>query len=229
MGREMPDSHDKSESQQNGFGGEYLTLNRTFDVDTIIDVGVAGGTPWLYNQYPTQNLILVEPLNEFPNLSDALRGRRYELYQCAAGSQSGEATIIVDQTRPSLSSLKTRTPLTHRASHQLEKRIVPMRRLDDILDDSAFPLKDLGLKIDTEGAELDVLKGAVRTLTHCKFVVCEVSIAKRFEDSYDYSEMIEFMSKQNFKVSQTLNFGVDRQNVVRLANILFEPIEALIV
>jgi FkbM family methyltransferase len=205
-------------------GGNEVEFPKYNDVETIIDVGVSGGTPWLYKRFPTQGLILVEPLNVVSELGDMLKGRNYEMYECAVGASEGEIVINFDVARPSLSSVLDRTELTSRDGHRLEKRTVQMRTLDSLISETSFPTEKIGLKIDTEGFELDVLKGSVKTLPKCEFVVCEASIEKRFEESYEFSDLILFMADNGFKLKKILRFAVDINNVVRMADVLFEPV-----
>ena len=207
-----------------GTGDGDVDLPDYSGIDTIIDIGVAGGTPWLYNQFPTQNLILVEPLNVFDTLPDSLKNRSYEIHECAAGAQEGVIEINYDRTRPSLSSVLERTALTKRENHIIEKKSVPVKPLDSIMQESKFSTRKLGLKIDTEGFELEILKGAKQTLKKCAFVVCEASIGKRFENSYDFSELVVFMADQGFTLKKMLRVTVNKDNSVKMADVLFEPV-----
>ena len=43
-------------------GVDDLILRSDYDIDTVVDVGVAGGTAWLYKRFPGLNLILIDPL-----------------------------------------------------------------------------------------------------------------------------------------------------------------------
>jgi len=45
--------------------------------------------------------------------------------------------------------------------------------LDTIVKENEFPLPDL-IKIDVQGAELDVLKGSSNTLSNCKYLIVEL-------------------------------------------------------
>jgi hypothetical protein len=78
------------------------------------------------------------------------------------------------------------------------------------------------LKVDTEGAELEALRGAQQSLPHIDYVIAEVSIAKRFEDSYAFEELIEFMFANNFRVYSFLTMKFPRQEQQqRFTDILF--------
>ncbi len=203
-------------------GGSAGELPAHINADVIIDVGVAGGTPWLYERFPHAKLVLIEPLNVVESLSNNLQDRDYTMFECAAGSANGQIEINYDLQRPSLSSVHERTPLTAR-DHIIEKKIVEVRPIDDIMEEVGDGQSPVGLKIDTEGFEFEVLKGAARTLSRCTFVVCEVSIAKRFFGSYEFSELVSWMYNNGFFVSKVLHFAVDENSVIRMADMLFEP------
>jgi FkbM family methyltransferase len=47
------------------------------------------------------------------------------------------------------------------------------KTLDTVVKDKGFPLPDL-IKIDVQGAELDILKGASNVLAHCKYLIVEL-------------------------------------------------------
>jgi len=47
------------------------------------------------------------------------------------------------------------------------------KTLDTVVKEKCFPLPDL-IKIDVQGAELDILKGATETLKHCKYLIVEL-------------------------------------------------------
>ena len=54
------------------------------------------------------------------------------------------------------------------------------------------------LKIDTEGHELKVLRGAQSVLRATEVVIAEVSMAKRFEEGYEFEDIILFMKESGF-------------------------------
>ena len=57
----------------------------------------------------------------------------------------------------------SRTQFSDRG-HKLEVREVEVVQLDSLLEESRFDIGRLGIKIDTEGYELNILKGAKKKL-----------------------------------------------------------------
>lgn len=200
---------------------ENINLGSSYNIKTVIDVGVASGTPWLYKSFPRQNLILVDPIFDSKGLSYLLEGRSYELHKTALGTFSGELPFYVNTSKTSQSSALVRTPLTASPTAHIVRTSVPITTLDLLVEGSKFE-GPYGLKIDTEGYELLVIQGAQRVLKECLFVCLEVSIAKRFEESYTFSELIVTMSQMGFEVKRLLRVGQDYSGLIRFADILFE-------
>jgi FkbM family methyltransferase len=70
-------------------------------------------------------------------------------------------------------------------------RVVEARALDDVIQEKNLPMPDF-IKLDTQGAELDILRGAEKALSHatlvyleCPFLAYNVG-APKFQDYIDY-------------------------------------------
>lgn len=88
----------------------------------------------------------------------------------ALSCESGAAEFSQVLDAPAFSGLRLREDLP-RGSHHIRKITVQVQRLDDELDPAYVPSL---LKIDVEGAELGVLRGAAATLErHRPFVLFE--------------------------------------------------------
>jgi FkbM family methyltransferase len=185
---------------------------------TVIDVGVGFGTRNLYEAFPDAYLVLIEPLAEFePDLTRLVTERPGEYVLAAAGAATGEAQINV---RPQLqrSSLLSdaRTPAI-----RPEPRTVPVVALDDLLAERTWT-PPFGLKIDTEGYEHRVVEGAQALLEDTQFVLAEVSLAKRFEDSYTFAEFVSSMDELGFRLCDVLHvFRLRRHHDGLFADALF--------
>lgn len=79
-------------------------------------------------------------------------------FECALGNKTGEATFYINESASGYSSLLTPD---NNSNSKITKITVDIKKLDD-LDD----FKDLdAVKIDVEGAELEVIQGGVETIT----------------------------------------------------------------
>lgn len=143
-----------------------------------------------------------------------------EVYFNALSDSPGVATINVDTGLPLRSSINERTPLTRTAS-ELQQREIAITTLDSIYQGIADIETPVLLKIDTEGHELRALRGATQLLNVVDVVIAEVSISKRFNDSYHFEDIILFMSEQGFELYSFLRFiepkGELRQRFVDVA------------
>ena len=102
------------------------------------------------------------------------------------------------------STLNSRAP--NLKTEILERRKIKIYTLDTVVNNQGLAnLSSIGLKIDVEGAELDVLKGSLQTLLKCKFVILEVSIKKLYKGGYSFAEIIAFMDEQGFAILDILN------------------------
>lgn len=162
---------------------------RALAVSTLIDVGVSQGTPELYSALPHAYLVLVEPLVENePDLRAILKKRPGEYLLAAAGASDGRAIIHAEPHRRGMSSMLERTAETA-TGDRTEPREVPVLALDGLLDRGHLRAP-FGLKIDTEGFELEVVRGAQKLLEQTTFVIAETSVGPRFEDGYRSGELL---------------------------------------
>ncbi len=139
---------------------------------TVIDVGVASGTPDLYAAFPDARLLLVEPMAEWrTTLEGVLAERPGELVIAAAGAEPGSRELAVHRV-PACSSL-----VGERSGDDasVEVRSVDVVTLDDVVARTGLPGPYL-LKVDVEGGELEVLRGASSVLDRCEVVLLEVSL-----------------------------------------------------
>jgi len=74
---------------------------------------------------------------------------------------------------------------------------LPMRRLDDVVgSETAYQL----LKLDVQGAELDVLKGAGRVLAAVEVVAIEAAVLEYNKGGPLLAEMIDALAAYGFRV-----------------------------
>lgn len=186
--------------------GPYLA-SLGFEVKTVFDVGVAGGTANLYEAFPEAKFVLIEPISEFEDKVRRNWGDKIDIdfHPCGVGAAAGE----MDLTIPIMGekTMGTRATLTSFEAEgaalfsKLETRKTPVRTLDEIASAYTGPF---GLKIDTEGFEIEVLRGAGEMLKSCAFVVAEVSVRRRFANGYRFSDFVAAMAAAGFEIHDFL-------------------------
>lgn len=72
-----------------------------------------------------------------------------------------------------------------------------MKKLDDVLAQAGMPLPEL-IKLDVQGYELEVLKGASKCLQHAQAILMEVSLMEMYQKNPILHEVIAFMFENNF-------------------------------
>lgn len=171
-------------------------------VGTIIDVGSYVGTGWLWTAFPRLPFIMVEPIRSaeakmVQEAKEAGLTPRYTFVTKACGAAPGRALLRQPIDKGNKSSLHERTDLSAEdgASDAYE---VEVTTLDAIIDELQ-PDLPIGLKIDTEGSEIDVMRGLDRHAGNVAFVIAEVSVRKRFVGGYRFSEMIATMKDRGFE------------------------------
>lgn len=83
-----------------------------------------------------------------------------------------------------------------------------MKTLDSVMESlwEEQNLGRLGIKVDTEGFELEVIRGAEKTLAQSEFVILEARHNhKSFEAQYSLSELARQMMQFDFVLSMVLS------------------------
>lgn len=159
----------------------------------VIHVGGFDGSEehW-YRQWGARS-VWFEPL---PDKHAELKAKGLEAYRCALGSASGTAKFFLSESLQCCSLLEPSGHLDQYPQFPFAGTIdVEVRTLDDF----GFNGFDM-LVLDVQGYELEVLRGAAKTLEQIRIVYCEVSIIELykggalFHDIYAHlSPAFEFM------------------------------------
>lgn len=72
------------------------------------------------------------------------------------------------------------------------------RTLDSVVKEKNFPLPDL-IKMDVQGAEMDILKGAQETIANCKYIILELQHVDYNFGAPKVQEVINYMSDLGYK------------------------------
>ena len=191
--------------EETGMYIDWQQLDRLPEIDTLIDIGVGvHGTEDLYNRFKNAKLILIDPIDEAKEYAHKLsKKREVNFFQNALGRKDGIEKEMKLQKDKEFSSFLEISEINMKDDY-VEKRKLIIKKLDTIIDKKE-ELGKIGIKIDTEGFELDVILGATETLKHSKFVIAEVRHNhESLKEVYKLQEFMDLMSKNNFSLSMIL-------------------------
>jgi FkbM family methyltransferase len=194
----------EKEGSRNGWYPENLA-KPGFSPATVIDVGAAHGTRSVYEAFPDANHVLIDPLLEFEgDLRRVLTEYRGEYIPTAVGEREGTVTMEVCRTQLTQSSIPARLGTPPDREERMEHREVPVTTLDRLNEERNW-IPPFGLKIDAEGSEQAVIKGAARLLTDTQFVLAEVSGSTAFATNDSFEEFIALMQSHGFRMCDVLH------------------------
>lgn len=172
--------------------------NTGFAPATVIDVGAAMGsfTRVCHRFFPHAKYLLIEPLKEYlPSLAKVVETIPNASYEMAAASATSDPVILnVHEDLVGSSLYRESEEGTGVNGVPLE---VPAVTLDRLVEQTQAQPPFL-IKVDVQGAELDVLAGAQTTLRHAELVLLEVSFFQFFEGAPLFCEVLAHMKSQGF-------------------------------
>jgi len=176
-------------------------LDKLPKVDKIIDIGVGeNGTQELYNAFPESKLILIDPRIESKACTELFPlSREWTYHNCALGSISERKNLNIYKDGL-LSSFLEASEINF-LDDASEVRSVEMTTLDELVHNEIID-STIGIKIDTEGYELEIIKGAAQTLTKTEFVLAEVRHNhESLKKVYHLHEFMNEMTKNGFTLT----------------------------
>lgn len=188
---------------------EHRKVLSAIDCDCILDVGANRGQFSLICRLlkPAIPIVAFEPIpTEAEIFRKALSGKNVQLHSVALGENAGEAEIHLSRRADSSSLLpigETQRKL-FRDTDEIGTLKVPVKRLDDFKSEWEKYSRIL-LKIDVQGFELSVLKGATETLSKCAYVYVECSETELYVGQALYRDVEDFLEQQGFKFQSRYN------------------------
>lgn len=167
----------------------------------VIHIGAHFGEEHdLYKSLAIKNIVYFEPVKKtFEVLSEKIKDAK--LFNYALGNENKIIDMYIEK-KDMYGCSSILRPSENYADDIFEgKQQVEMKRLDDCMLDGEFNF----LNIDTQGYELEVLKGATLTLEKIDYIMCEVNriTANKKLDYYNASlveDVSFYLEQRGFKM-----------------------------
>lgn len=170
----------------------------------IVDVGAwkATWTQECMALFPNAQYMLVDPLSSNRTVLEALTARlpNVSVWHGALGDTNGEVTINLHADQ---SSVLTSNVSAWRGT---EQENVPMRTLDS-LHEAGEILPPQLLKVDVQGFELEVLRGAATVLRSLDAVLIEVSFKELYEGQSLAHNIVGHMADAGFRIFDICSYA----------------------
>jgi len=175
-----------------------------FEPDVIFDVGayIGNWTRLARKIFPEARVLMIEPQPS----------KKQSLQQFADQHQNitFRSALVGAESKPTVPffDMETGSSVYEENSGAARNVIqLPMQTLSDIAEEAGFlGTRNALLKMDVQGSEFDVLRGADRVLPGVTAVLAEVSLVERNVGAPQFMEVITFLKDRGFTVYDLAGF-----------------------
>jgi FkbM family methyltransferase len=182
-------------------------LLRFYDIETVLDIGANSGQ---FAEYLREDIGYAKKIISFEPLSSAFvllkakadKDSFWEACNIAVGDIDGEIEINIagnSQSSSLLDMLPSHLKLAPDTSYN-GKEMVEIRRIDSIFDSLCVDISKVYMKIDAQGFESKVLKGAENTLEKIHTVQMEMSLVPLYKGELLFDELYSLMKKKGYSL-----------------------------
>jgi len=193
--------------------GEFALLPHLIkSSDVVFDIGANRGQ-WSRQALSVNKSIRLhsfEPsVNVFVGLKNNLAGTNTSLHNIAISDGNGQETFYQYNSCPTLSSLYRRSSVIEKRLHlSFVSTLVQTCTLDSFCENHSISHVDF-VKIDTEGSELDVLRGAINLLREHKIKIVQFEYGGTYPDAgITLREVCELLSLHKYVIFRILSDGI---------------------
>jgi FkbM family methyltransferase len=179
------------------------------NVKGVLHIGAHHGQEdIIYRNKNIKNIMYFEPLSKNFNILESKVPKGTILHKLALGNIVGEITMYVESSNQGMSSSVLKP-----AHHLIQYPHIIFDKTEkvkiDKLDNIEFNRKDYNcVNIDVQGYELEVFKGAEKTLEHIDYIISEINNVNLYENGALLEDIVNFLSKYNFKLVEESWDGV---------------------
>ncbi len=188
---------------------------KSLKIEYFIDVGAHKGEFLRYlSRLDHKKIYVFEPQKEiFKILSKRFKGKKkIRFFNIALAEKNSQKTFYINKLSLTSTFSKNKKTLFSQIKNfilnsknsYIDKYFVQTKKLDEILYNQK--IKNTFLKIDVEGFELNVLKGAKKLITNkIKYILVEKQFFQLYED-YSPKKVEIFLKKNNFRLLKKFTY-----------------------
>ena len=200
----------------------YNSLHRIgYLPNHIVDIGANHGT-WTRHalgHFPNASVTMIEPqgwLRE--SVADLLAANKnVQFHAVGAGKKKGHFKFTIVDRDDSCSFRYTEEEAKENGYQQIE---IPVVTLNDFLAEQNLTTPDI-IKIDAEGLDIEVLKGASNYFGKTEIFMVEAAVMNKIFTN-DVLTMLEYMSKVGYKLFDITDINrTQKQNALWLVELVF--------
>ncbi len=180
---------------------EHQDSGLTREASTVLDVGASRGQFALFarQRWPRATIVCFEPIPEAATKLQEVLGDSVALHRTALGAANDTRLLNLSQSDDSSSIL----PIGRQATEfpgtgAVGVMPVDVAPLSDYVDASS--VRPVVLKIDVQGYELEVLRGAGSNLRYVDEVLCECSFVKLYDGQPLAADVICHLREHGFRL-----------------------------
>jgi FkbM family methyltransferase len=171
---------------------DYLISIQSSNPNGILDIGANVGEFSLFCKriWPSADILMIEGND---NCEDDLIRTNLPYKIALLGNINKKVNFYINKENMKCTGSSYYKEVTHHYDDTIiiEKDLV---RLDDITSDK-FDI----IKIDTQGSELDIIKGGLNVIKNAKYVILEVATKQYNQGSPLFDEVVSYMESIGFK------------------------------
>lgn len=195
------------------------------ELDLIIDVGANSGqfTKASNYFYPTAQIYTFEPLEDhFLKIQQTFsKMQSIKVYNLAIGNEEGFISFNKNKYGHVSSILDISEENKYYPQDQIEKIDVKITSLDTFFKETPIPNATL-IKLDVQGFELEVLKGAVTLIQKVKYIIIEANLETLYTNQPTFTEVNSFLNANGFEVCGMLDFNLGSKNKYIEVDLLYK-------
>jgi FkbM family methyltransferase len=185
-----------------------LSFLKYYQPKILFDIGANNGawTSTFYKHCNTlEKVVFFEPQRKYQkNLESLNLGNTSKtIFQCGLADNNDKLVIHGGNEVASFLELNERVPQLGEVLN--EEEVVDVKVLDEMVRDHQLPFPDL-IKVDVQGFELKVLRGAKNTIKNCKYLILELSFEEVYLTQEPLSNIFKFLEDNNFVL---VDFGFE--------------------